>query len=113
MQPPRRAWALLHAEDDSLSHLLGDVFAELGMEHSPRAAENAQLVLVHVEGREGLGHLERAVRSHSARARVVALLPFADDRMTRASTLRGARGVYALGTPLEHLKTLVSEGLAG
>ncbi len=42
-------------------------------------------------------------------APVFALLPFEDDRLRRLAVSLGARGCYALGTPLESLKELLRD----
>jgi hypothetical protein len=109
----RRRWALIHAGDDSLPALLGDVLCELGLLPSAHGPDDADLVLVHVEGPAGLAHLDRAARRHGPRAVILALLPFADDRLRRDALARGARGVFALGTPLTQLRDVVGAALRG
>ncbi len=110
-------WALVHGGDDALPALLTDVLSELGLEPCPEGTLHAELVLVHVDGPSGLAHLERAAQCARARAAsggpgaVVAVLPFADEGMGRAARERGACGVYALGTPLSHLRALVSASI--
>jgi hypothetical protein len=86
-----------------LRDVLGDLGIELRLPGEACARPDVVLALVQ-RGDSVLRVLETAGLS---RAPVVLLLPFADERLVRLASNLGARGCYALGTPLEELRKLL------
>jgi hypothetical protein len=104
--------AVLHAADASLEALLRDVLGDLGIElrgpGEPCARPDVVLALV-----QRGDSMPRVLETAGApRAPVVLVLPFADERLARLGVELGARGCYALGTPLEELRRLLGALLA-
>ncbi len=107
------AQAVLHAADASLEALLRDVLSDIGIElrrpGEPCARPDVVLALVQ-RGDSMPRVLETAGAPCSP---VVLVLPFADERLARLGVELGARGCYALGTPLEELRRLLKAALSG
>jgi len=101
--------ALLLGGDASLGSLLMDVLGELGiaLEQCAAAAGHVDLVLVHVERGESLQRQLQRARESSADAPVIALVPFADERLVGLALRLGARDCFALGHPLDELRRVL------
>ncbi|XXF78322.1 DNA-binding response regulator [Myxococcaceae bacterium GXIMD 01537] len=101
--------AVLHAADASLEALLRDVLSDLGIEvrGAGDAGARPDVVLALVQRGDSV---PRVLETAGApRAPVVLVLPFADERLVRHAVNQGARGCYALGTPLDELRRLLME----
>lgn len=101
------AQAVLHAADASLEALLRDVLRDIGIElrGSGEPCARPDVVLALVQRGDSV---PRVLETAGApRAPVVLVLPFADERLARLGVELGARGCYALGTPLEELRRLL------
>lgn len=109
MEPRPRASALLLGGDDSLSALLRDVFAEVGvtLKTGEGRAVRPDLVLVHLQRGESILAAMQRARDGTYPAPVFVLVPFFDDRMIQQALRLGARGCFALGQPLEALCRMV------
>ncbi len=105
-----RPRVVVHGADESLRSLLSDVLGDMGLALQGPGERHADVVLALVERGESLPGVLRAARSGAAP--VLVLLPFEDERLRSSALSQGARGCYALGTPLEALKTLL-RGLEG
>ncbi len=103
------AQAVLHAADASLQALLCDVLVDIGIElRGPgEAGARPDVVLALVQRGDNVLHVLQTAAASDAP--VVLLLPFADERLFRLAIQLGARGCYALGTPLVALRTLLRE----
>lgn len=105
---PRAAWVC--GDDGALGALLSEVLAEAGLvAHTGPPPFDLQLVLVHVAGPWAIGRLQRMALQELPTIPVVAILPFDDTKLGWAAMKAGARGVYALGTPLDQLRELIHE----
>jgi DNA-binding NarL/FixJ family response regulator len=58
---------------------------------------------------ESVSRVLQVAGNESVPAPVVVLLPFDDERLRHSALNLGARGCYALGTPLEELKGLLRD----
>jgi hypothetical protein len=94
--------------DESLSSLLSDVLGDMGI--ALRAAggvERPDVVLALVQREDSISRVLRRAGNEAGQAPVFVLLPFEDERLRSLALSLGARGCYALGTPLELLKELL------
>jgi hypothetical protein len=104
---PRKA-AVLGA-DTSLRALLEDVLGEVGVVLLPPGdCQGADLVLTQLSSEEqpAAGLVPPWPASLPP---LVVLLPFADDLLRTQAVQMGARGCYAMGTPLALLRACVLE----
>lgn len=101
--------AVLHAADASLEALLRDVLRDIGIELRCPGESRARpdVVLALVQRGDSVPQVLQTASAPGAP--VVLVLPFADERLTRLASNLGARGCYALGTPLESLRRLLKE----
>ena len=100
--------------DESLSSLLSDVLADMGIALRPRGgAERPDVVLALVQREDSMSRVLRVAGNEAGPAPVFALLPFEDERLRRLAVSLGARDCYALGTPLESLKELLRNVVGG
>lgn len=99
--------------DDALSAVLGEVLEELGIKLSGHGDGESppDLVLVLVQRGDSVLRLLQVARDGTGRAPVLVLLPFADEKLEGQATGQGAFGCYALGTPLDRLRTLIVEAV--
>ncbi len=96
--------------DESLCSLLRDVLGDMGIVLHPSGVEaRPDVVLALVQGEDSVSRVLRGAGNEAGPAPVIVLLPFDDERLRRSSLNQGARGCYALGTPLEELKGLLRE----
>ncbi len=96
--------------DESLRSLLSDVLGDMGIALRPSdGAERPDVVLALVRGADSVSRVLRVAGSEAGPAPVIALLPFDDERLRRSALSLGARGCYALGTPLEELRGLLRD----
>ena len=96
--------------DESLRSLLSDVLGDMGIALRPSdGAERPDVVLALVRGADSVSRVLRVAGSAAGPAPVFALLPFDDERLRRLAVSLGARGCYALGTPLEELRGLLRD----
>ncbi|WIG97768.1 DNA-binding response regulator [Myxococcus sp. SDU36] len=109
------ARALLLGGDASLSSLLRDVLAELGiaLESGAPAGGCPDLVLVHVERGESLQRRLQRARELSPQRPIIALVPFADERLMGLALRLGARDCFALGRPLGELRRVLLAHVPG
>jgi hypothetical protein len=99
--------ACVHGGDGPLRALLADVLGECGVTVSPGAQPHtAQLLVVPVTTDLGLRRLLLLAATRPARP-VLAVLPFEDEALAAQALSLGASGCYALGTPLERLRSVV------
>lgn len=99
---------VLHGADESLRALLSDVLGDMGLLlRTPGGGGRADVVLALVQREDSVPRVLRAAGDEAGAAPVVVLLPFEDERLRRLAMSLGARGCYALGTPLEALKRLL------
>lgn len=103
------AWRLrasfLGDREQALQLLLADILHELDVQVGmDEALGPADVVIVLVSGME-LGQALSRARERAGGAPILAILPFADDRLERRVLAGGARACYALGTPLDRLRT--------
>jgi hypothetical protein len=99
--------------DESLRSLLGDVLGDMGIALRPSGAEAPpDVVLALVQGGDSVSRVLHGAGNEPGGAPVIVLLPFDDERLRRSVLSQGARGCYALGTPLEELKGLLREVVA-
>lgn len=99
---------VLHGADESLRSLLSDVLGDMGLALcSGGTGARPDVVLALVQRGESISWVLQAAGNESGLAPVVVLLPFDDERLRRSALNLGARGCYALGTPLEELKGLL------
>ncbi len=105
----RPAQAVLHAADASLEALLRDVLEDIGIELRGPGEPGARpdVVLALMQRGDSMPRVLETVGATAAP--VVLVLPFADERLARQAVHLGARGCYALGTPLEGLRRLLLE----
>jgi hypothetical protein len=96
--------------EESLSSLLRDVLGDMGIALRASGVEaRPDVVLALVQGGESVSRVLRLAGNVAGHAPVIVLLPFDDERLRRSVLSQGARGCYALGTPLEELKGLLRE----
>ena len=109
MEPRQTARALVVGADEPLAALLSDVLKELGIALYTDEARplRPDLVLLHVQRRDGLLNAIQGARDGTYPAPIFVLLPFADDRLMQRALRLGARGCFALGQPLEALRQMV------
>ncbi|WP_141589875.1 MULTISPECIES: DNA-binding response regulator [unclassified Myxococcus] len=109
------ARALLLGGDASLSSLLMDVLAELGiaLESGAPAGGCPDLVLVHVERGESLQRRLQRARELSPQGPIIVLVPFADERLMGLALRLGARDCFALGGPLGELRRVLLAHVPG
>lgn len=102
---------VLHASDSSLEALLRDVLGDVGFSlHGPgQAGVRPSVTLALVQRGDSVPRVLQAAGAQGAP--VVVLLPFDDERLARLAVRLGARGCFALGTPLEELKRLLKQVL--
>ncbi|PTL85142.1 hypothetical protein [Vitiosangium sp. GDMCC 1.1324] len=94
--------------DESLSSLLRDVLSDMGIALRPfGGAQRPDVVLALVQREDSVSRVLQAAGNAAGQAPVFVLLPFEDERLRRLAMSLGARGCYALGTPLELLKGLL------
>jgi|GEM_PF-2674496 len=94
--------------DESLRSLLSDVLGDMGIAlRAGGGAERPDVVLALVQREDSMSRVLRVAGNEAGPAPVLALLPFEDERLRRLAVSLGARGCYALGTPLESLKELL------
>ncbi|WP_338023445.1 DNA-binding response regulator [Archangium primigenium] len=100
--------ARLHGADESLRALLRDVLDDMGIRLAPEEdAARPDVVLALVEREDSVSRVLQEVAEASGPTPVLVLLPFEDARLRCLAMRLGARGCYALGTPLESLKRLL------
>ena len=107
------AQAVVHAADASLEALLRDVLGDLGIQlhGAGESCARPDVVLALVQRGDSV---PRVLETAGApRAPVVLVLPFADEGLAQLGVEHGARGCYALGTPLEELRRLLKAALSG
>ncbi|WP_309891952.1 hypothetical protein [Archangium sp.] len=96
--------------DESLRSLLCDVLGDMGIALCPSGqGARPEVVLALLQGADSVAGVLRAAGNEAGAAPVVVLLPFDDERLRRSALSLGARGCYALGTPLEELKELLRD----
>jgi hypothetical protein len=96
--------------EESLGSLLRDVLGDMGIVLRPSGVEaRPDVVLALVQGADSVSRVLRTAGNEAGAAPVIVLLPFDDERLRRSALSQGARGCYALGTPLEELKGLLRE----
>ena len=96
--------------DESLRSLLSDVLGDMGIALRASAmGPRPDVVLALVRGADSVAGVLRAAGNEAGAAPVVVLLPFDDERLRSSALKLGARGCYALGTPLEELKELLRD----
>jgi DNA-binding NarL/FixJ family response regulator len=96
--------------DESLRSLLSDVLGDMGIAlRASGMGPRPDVVLALVRGVDSVAGVLRAAGNEAGAAPVVVLLPFDDERLRRSALKQGARGCYALGTPLEELKELLRD----
>jgi DNA-binding NarL/FixJ family response regulator len=101
---------VLHGADESLRSLLSDVLGDMGFALCSGGSEaRPDVVLVLVQRGDSVSRVLQVSGNESGPAPVVVLLPFDDERLRRSALKLGARGCYALGTPLEELKGLLRD----
>ncbi len=100
---------VVHGADESLRSLLNDVLGDMGLALRGFDDDGGQpgVVLTLVQRGDSLPRLLERAREEAAP--VVVLLPFEDDRLRSLALNLGARGCYALGTPLEELKRVLRD----
>jgi DNA-binding NarL/FixJ family response regulator len=105
VEPRSPLCVLLLGADDSLTALLRDVFAEVGISLSTGEARSSKsdVVLVQLQRGESMLAALQSARDGTYPAPVFVLLPFFDDRLVQQALRLGARGCFALGMPLEAL----------
>lgn len=100
--------------DESLRSLLSDVLGDMGIAlRAGGGVERPDVVLALVQREDSMSRVLRVAGNEAGAAPVFALLPFEDERLRRMAVSLGARGCYALGTPLELLKELLRNGVVG
>ena len=100
--------------DESLRSLLSDVLGDMGIALRPSGGGlHPDVVLALVQGADRVARVRRGAGNEAGPAPVVVLLPFDDERLRSAALKLGARGCYALGTPLEELKELLRDVVDG
>jgi hypothetical protein len=100
--------------DESLRSLLSDVLGDMGIALRPGGGmERPDVVLALVQREDSMSRVLRVAGNEAGAAPVFALLPFEDERLRRQAVSLGARGCYALGTPLESLKELLRDVVGG
>ncbi|HEX8820731.1 MAG TPA: DNA-binding response regulator [Archangium sp.] len=100
--------------DESLRSLLSDVLGDMGITLRPSGVGGRpDVVLALVQGADSVARVLRGAGNEAGPAPVVVLLPFDDERLRRSALNLGARGCYALGTPLEELKELLRDVVDG
>ena len=111
MRHPLPCCVILAPEaDESLRSLLSDVLGDMGIAlHASGQGPRPDVVLALVQGAESVAGVLRTAGNEAGPAPVVVLLPFDDERLRRSALNLGARGCYALGTPLEELKELLRD----
>lgn len=110
----RPTQVVLHGADESLRALLSDVLGDMGLTLCGRADEaRPDVVLALVQRGESVSRVLQVAGNESGLTPVVVLLPFDDERLRRSALNLGARGCYALGTPLEELKGLLRDVVGG
>jgi DNA-binding NarL/FixJ family response regulator len=115
MRPAARArQVVLQGEDESLRSLLSDVLEDMGLMLSASGEGRGwpDVVLVLVQRGDSLFRVLQQARHEAGSAPVLALLPFDDERLRHLALSLGARGCYALGTPLEQLMGLLRDVVA-
>ena len=98
---------VVHGADESLRSLLNDVLGDMGLALRGFGDDAGQpdVVLALVQRGDSLPRLLQTAQEEAAP--VVVLLPFEDERLRGLALNLGARGCYALGTPLEELKRVL------
>ncbi|MGZ3461196.1 MAG: hypothetical protein ACXU86_22130 [Archangium sp.] len=100
--------------DESLRSLLSDVLEDMGIALRPLGGEQRpDVVLALVQREDSVSRVLQVAGNEAGAAPVLALLPFEDERLRRLAMSLGARGCYALGTPLESLKGLLRNVVGG
>ncbi|OJT21344.1 hypothetical protein BO221_26335 [Archangium sp. Cb G35] len=100
--------------DESLRSLLSDVLGDMGIALRPGGGgTRPDVVLALVQREDSMSRVLGAAGNEAGAAPVFALLPFEDERLRQLAVSLGARGCYALGTPLEFLKELLRDVVGG
>ncbi|MCC6994579.1 MAG: DNA-binding response regulator [Deltaproteobacteria bacterium] len=104
---PRAGVVWLGPDEPALRLLLTDVLGEVGLdlELGGRSRGTVVLALVYVESMAACEALEADLLGIDVP--VLALLPVMEDRLCRRACERGAAACYALGTPLDNLRSIV------
>ena len=115
MRHPSPSCVILAPEaDESLRSLLSDVLGDMGIALRPGGgAERPDVVLALVQREDSMPRVLDLAGNEAGPAPVFALLPFEDERLRHLAVSLGARGCYALGTPLESLKELLRNVVGG
>ncbi len=110
MEGTRPIQVVFHGADESLRSLLSDVLDDMGLALCSGGGEaRPDVVLVLVQRGDSVSRALQVSGNESGPAPVVVLLPFDDERLRSSALSLGARGCYALGTPLEELKGLLRD----
>jgi hypothetical protein len=102
-----RPSVVVHGADESLRSLLSDVLGDMGLALRSPGEARPDVVLTLVQQGEAVQRVLQA--AGGGVTPVLVLLPFEDERLRHLVLGLGARGCYALGTPLEELKRLLRE----